>query len=159
MRIRTRFLLLFSLMALGPLAVVGTLAYRSGREPLREHLGQLFTVSAERALDAVDAAAAARGRAAQEWAQLELVQDAALADDIDGRITSFLLERTREDSALLSAVFLRSGRVISATRPEWVGKAPEALPFEAADATPGCREAAIGPNGPPGWRYRRPCRA
>ena len=128
MRLQTRFVLAFSSMAVVPLALVGVLAYRSGRAAIEERLGQLFEQSAERGLEALDREASARQASAEGWARLELMQD-ALRDDLDGRITTFLLGQAREDKALLSALTLRDGRVLAASRPEWVGKAIESLPF------------------------------
>ncbi|HVQ31192.1 MAG TPA: ATP-binding protein, partial [Vicinamibacteria bacterium] len=140
MRLQTRFVLAFSSMAVVPLALVGVLAYRSGRAAIEERLGQLFEQSAERGLEALDRDTSTRQASAEGWARLELMQE-VLRDDIDGRITTFLLGQGREDNALLSALAMRDGRVLAASRPEWVGKPIESLPFPASALATPCSEA------------------
>jgi hypothetical protein len=68
MRIRTKLLL-------GALALLGGIAYRSGRQSIEASLGRLFELQAFRAVELVDREVGARQRTGPAWASLDVLQD------------------------------------------------------------------------------------
>jgi len=138
MRLGTRFLLLFLALSIGPLVVVFVLAYANGRRAIEDSLGRVFELEAEQSIEALDHEVETLQETTRAWAALEWMQD-VLSDDVDGRVTTFLMQQSRSQP-LLSAARVRNaaGTVIAASRPEWVGdrSAPSRQAF-----TGGCQDA------------------
>ncbi|HEY6554288.1 MAG TPA: hypothetical protein VI669_13105, partial [Vicinamibacteria bacterium] len=123
MKIRTKFIIVSFALSLGPLALIGAIAYGNGQRAIEESLGRLFELRASRSIEALDREAFALYASGQSWTSLELMQD-VLNDDADGRISSFLIQQARGQTLLARAmVAAPSGLAIAASRPEWVGKA------------------------------------
>lgn len=145
MKLRTRVLLLFLALSLAPLLLVGLFAYVNGRRAIEDNLGRLFELRAAQAIGTLDHEFAALQVMARTWTSLEWMQD-VLSDDVDGRITTFLMRQAREQDELAGIrVTNASGTVIAASRPEWVGEAEAAAPGAASEA---CADAA-GDEGAP----------
>jgi len=142
MRIQSKFVVLFLTLSLVPFMLIGAIAYRNGRQAVEEHLGQLFELRASRAVEALDREFRGLQRSAQAWPRLELMQD-VLADDIDGRISSFLIEQVRHNQLLSRAVVTNpAGQVVAASRPEWVGRT-----LSTTSATDACGDEPVAPGG------------
>ena len=137
MRIRTKFLIIFFALSLGPLTLIGVMAYRSGRQAIEDSLGNLFELRATRAVEALDRESFQLQSTTQSWTGLELMQD-VLNDDPDGRISSFLFQQRQGHGMLARAVVTDvAGRVVAASSPEWMGRAvPELRGHGASAATP-----------------------
>jgi PAS domain S-box-containing protein len=122
LRIRSKFLLSFLALSLVPLVFVGVLAFRSGRRAIERSLGRGFEDRAAQAIESLDRDLAALSRSAQSWTGLDLMQD-VVSQDLDGRISSFLIEQSRRQPHLVQAlVAMPDGLVVAASRPEWVGQ-------------------------------------
>ena len=122
MRLGTRFLLIFLALSLGPLLAVFVLAYANGRRTIEESLGRLFELKATQAIGALDHEVARLQSTGRAWAALEWMQD-VLTDDVDGRVTTFLIQQPRQQPLLAGARVTNAvGTVIAASRPEWVGE-------------------------------------
>jgi PAS domain S-box-containing protein len=145
MRLGKRFLLLFLALSLGPLLAFFVLANENGRRAIEQSLGRLFELKAAQAVAALDGEVAALQGTVKAWAALEWMQD-VLNDDVDGRLTTFLMQQVRSQPLLSGArVTNAAGTVIAASRPEWVG-APDQPP--ARVATGACHdEGQGGPDG------------
>ena len=138
MRIRTKFLIIFFALSLGPLMLIGVMAYRSGRHAIEDRLGILFELRATRAVEALDRESFQLQSTTQSWTGLELMQD-VLNDDPDGRISSFLFQQRQGHGMLARAVVTDVvGRVVAASSPEWMGRVVPELRGRgpSADATP-----------------------
>jgi PAS domain S-box-containing protein len=155
MRLGTRILLLFLTLSLGPLLVVFLLAYQNGRRAIEQSLGQLFELRAQAATSALDRELVTIEATGRAWAALELMQD-ALGDDVDGRVTTFLMAQGGTQPLLAAArVTNVSGTVVAASRPEWVGEA-FALP---AHGQGGCQDVPSAAEGGAIVACRYPIRA
>ncbi len=145
MRIRTKFIIVFFALSLGPLALIGAIAYGNGQRAIEDSLGRLFELRATRSIEALDRETFALNRTGQSWTSLELMQD-VLNDDADGRISSFLIQQSRGQALLARAmVAAPSGLAIAASQPEWVGKALVVSPSAGATAD---RDACVDDPGP-----------
>ena len=117
MRIRTKFLLIFFALSLGPLTLIGVMAYRSGRRAIEDSLGRLFELRAMRAVEALDRESVQAQATTQSWTGLELMQD-VLGDDPDGRIAAFLFQQRQRHGSLEWAVVTdAAGRSVAASEP------------------------------------------
>jgi len=144
-KVRTRFIVVLFALSLGPLALIGAIAYFNGQGAIEESLGRLFELHATRSIEALDREVFALNRTGQSWTSLELMQD-VLNDDADGRISSFLIQQSRGQALLARAMVAEpSGLAIAASRPEWVGKVVVATPFAGATAD---RDACSDDPGP-----------
>jgi PAS domain S-box-containing protein len=155
MKLRNRFLLLGVALSLAPLLLVGLIAYSNGRRAIEDSLGRLFELKASQAIETLDREVASLQGTARAWAGLEWMQD-VLSDDVDGRITTFLMQQTRAQKHLAGArVTNAAGAVIAASRPEWVGGVAEVAPTAEV-----CEDAVAG-EGERGPRFtcRFPIRA
>jgi PAS domain S-box-containing protein len=144
-QLRTKLLVPLLVLPLGSVALLGAVAYSNGRDALETSLGRLFEVAATRSLSALDHELLSLYGDAESWATLDRMQD-VLQEDMDGRISSFLVARVRDEPRLQRAVVAdASGRVIAASRRQWLGGVlrpppPGAAPREA------CRDdPAAGP--------------
>ncbi|HEY7510759.1 MAG TPA: PAS domain S-box protein, partial [Vicinamibacteria bacterium] len=137
MRIRSKFLVLFFGLSLGPLTLLGVLAYRSGRASLETSLGRLFELRAARVAEALDRESAQIEATSRAWAGLELMQD-VLTDDLDGRISSFLVREQRAGTLVRGVVADPAGRVVAATSPEWLGRVVPELSARALAGSARC---------------------
>jgi len=121
MTIRAKLFVPFLVLPLVSLALLGGLAYRAGRQTIEGSLGRLFAVEAGRSIEALDREVHALYNIGEGWASLDLMQD-VLTDDIDGRISSFLVGQARTQDVLRRAVVAdAAGRVVAASHPEWLG--------------------------------------
>ena len=156
MKLRTRFLLLFLGLSLGPLVLIGLIAFANGRRAIEDNLGRLFELKASQAIGTLDHELATLQDTLRGWARLEWMQD-VLSDDVDGRITTFLMQQARAQPLLTGTrVTNAAGTVIAASRPEWVGEVGEAAPA----AVEVCQDAVgDGPAGGARLICRVPIRA
>ena len=139
MRIRTKLLVPFLVLPLAPLALLGWNAYDTGRRSIEASLGRLFEVEAARSIEALDREVYALFHTGETWASLDLMQD-VLTDDIDGRISSFLVGQARTQETLGRALVAdAAGRVVAASHPEWLGSVvPVRAPVEAGNEREAC---------------------
>jgi PAS domain S-box-containing protein len=143
MRLRLKLLLPFLLLPIGSILVLGVMAYANGRSSLEASLGRLFAMGAARELSSLDRELTGLFRGAEAWTALESMQDVATGD-LDGRLSSFLVARAREQPSLRRAVVAdRTGRVVAASHVEWLGGTLASA--EAAGS--GCRDDAKAPPG------------
>jgi PAS domain S-box-containing protein len=120
-QLRTKILVPLLALPVGAVALLGAFAYSNGRESLETSLGRLFELGAARSLSALDHELLSLYGDAESWATLDRMQD-VLQGDMDGRISSFLVARAREERHLKRAVVAdASGRAIAATQHEWLG--------------------------------------
>ncbi|HEX9189984.1 MAG TPA: HAMP domain-containing protein, partial [Vicinamibacteria bacterium] len=139
MRVRTKLLVPFLVLPLGTLALLGGIAYRSGRVSIQASLGRLFELHALRAIEALDREVGGLRRGGDGWASLDTLQD-VLTDDLDGRISSFLVAQARARAVLGRAVVAdRAGRVVAASQPQWIGTI-EPAPVATPDDLGECRD-------------------
>jgi PAS domain S-box-containing protein len=142
MRLGTRFLLLFLALSLIPLVAVFVFAYENGRRALEDSLGRLFALEAAQSIGAVDREVLTAQGTTRDWAALEWMQD-VLNEDVDGRITSFLMQQARSQPLLAGArVAGAQGTVVAASHPERVGEPIAAQEAPAADS---CADAPWSP--------------
>lgn len=142
MRLRLKLLVPFLALPLGSILVLGLLAYANGRSMLETSLGRLFEMGATRGLNSLDREVLGLYRGAEAWTTLDRMQD-VITDDLDGRISSFLVARAREQVYLRRAVVADpAGRVIAASHRQWLGSTLSAS--GAARAEPACRDDTLG---------------
>jgi PAS domain S-box-containing protein len=142
MRLATRFLLLFLALSLIPLVAVFVFAYENGRRALEDSLGRLFELEAAQSIAAFDREVLTAQGTTRDWATLEWMQD-VLIEDVDGRITSFLMQQARSRPLLASArVASAQGTVVAASHPERVG---EPIATQEAQPAGGCTDAPWRP--------------
>ena len=121
MQLRTKLLVPLLALPLGSVALLGAVAYSNGRDALETSLGRMFEIGASRGLSALDHELLSLYRDAESWTTIDRMQD-VLQEDMDGRISSFLVARVREDPRVKrAAVADASGRVIAASHPQWLG--------------------------------------
>jgi PAS domain S-box-containing protein len=126
-------------LPLASVAVLGAWAYVKGRDALEASLGRLFELGATRSLSALDHEMLSLYRDAESWAALDRLQD-VLQEDMDGRISSFLVAQVRDRPHLRRAVVGdASGRVIAASQREWLGKVLRP-PHPGASPQQACRD-------------------
>jgi PAS domain S-box-containing protein len=160
MSIRTKLLLTFLVLSLGPLALVGFFAYENGRGAIEDGLGSMFALRAAHVIETLDHEAEALRRHAAAWTGLDLMQH-VLTDDPDGRVSAFLIQRAGRSEAIAASVVADpQGRVVAASRPEWLARevatlVPAGLEGEA------CVDGPLGtlPSPFPGLTCRFPIRA
>lgn len=128
MRIQNKFLITFLVFSLVPLAIVGILSYKIGEESIKTSLGSSFQKSAEQTIDRLDRTLFEFYHNSQTWAGLELMQE-ALTDDVDGKISTFLIGVAKESPYLYDVTVINSkGIVIAASNPEAIGNSLETEP-------------------------------
>jgi PAS domain S-box-containing protein len=121
LRLRTKILVPLLALPLGSVSVLAAVAYWNGRDALETSLGSLFELGAVRSLSALDHEVLSLYRDAEDWAALDRMQD-VLQEDMDGRISSFLVAQVRDSPHLQrAAVADASGRVIAASQPKLLG--------------------------------------
>ena len=140
MTLRARLLAFLVALPLASIGCLGLLVYAGGRAALESSLGRMFEVGAVRSLEALDRELLGLNHEAESWARLHRLQD-VLTDDLDGRVTSFLVARSRERPQLWrAAVADPAGRVIAASHPEWLGGRLASLAGGAAPPQGSCRD-------------------
>src|SRR5512134_3894962 len=139
MRLRARILVPMLTLPVVSVAVLGGVAYDSGRETLQGSLGRMFELGAARSLSALDNEMLSLYRVGGTWSSVDRMQDIALGD-MDGRITSLLVAVARQQPNLVrAAVADASGRVIAASHARWLGaELRPAIP--GADPADACRD-------------------
>jgi hypothetical protein len=139
MRIRTKLLVPFLVLPLGSIAVLGFLVYRGGRETIASSLGLLFELEAVRVIEALDREVLALYGDALAWAANDRMQD-VLSDDLDGRVSSFLVAEARAQPHLRRAVVADvAGRVVAASHPDRIGTVVRAAGAGYDDSGLACR--------------------
>ena len=122
MRIRTKALLIFSILSLVPLAVIGVIAYKNGEETIKESLGVSFQQIAHETIDKVDRSLYEVYHNVQTWAGLDLMQE-VITGDVDGKISSFLIGLNKEYGSFSSLDALnRDGELVASSDPAMIGK-------------------------------------
>jgi PAS domain S-box-containing protein len=146
MRLRARILVPMLTLPVASVAVLGGVAYDSGRQTLQGSLGRMFELGAARSLSALDNEVLSLYRVGGTWSSVDRMQDIALGD-MDGRIASLLVAVARQQPNLVrAAVADASGRVIAASHARWLGaELRPAIP--GADPADACRD---DPGPPPG---------
>jgi PAS domain S-box-containing protein len=121
-QLRTKLLLPLLALPLGSVALLGAVAYSNGRSALETSLGRFYELSAASSLSSIDHELLSLYRDAQSWTTIDRMQD-VLQEDMDGRISSFLVARVRDEPYLKRALVAGAGgRVIAASHNEWLGK-------------------------------------
>lgn len=129
MRIQNKFLITFLVFSLVPLAIVGVLSYKIGEESIKSSLGSSFQKSAGQTTDRLDRTLFEFYHNSQTWAGLELMQE-ALTDDVDGKISTFLIGVARDSPYLSDITVLNSkGVIIADNNPENIGQSAAREPF------------------------------
>jgi PAS domain S-box-containing protein len=123
MRLQTKIGLLFFVLSIGPLGVVGTVAYKDGEEALRRSLGVSFEQIAQGTIDRVDHSLYEVSRSVATWAGVDRMQE-VVTGDVDAKIASFLisLQRAYGYFARLDAVNAR-GEIVASSQPDFIGRA------------------------------------
>lgn len=144
MRLRLKLLVPFLALPLGSILVLGLLAYANGRSMLETSLGRLFEMGATRGLNSLDREALGLYRGAEAWTTLDRMQD-VITDDLDGRISSFLVARAREQPYLRRAVVADpAGRVIAASHSHWLGSVLGPVGAAKPEGGQACRDDSLG---------------
>ena len=139
MGLRTRLLVPLVGLPVASVAVLGAVAYSSGRASLETSLGRMFEVGAARSLSSLDHEVLALYRDAESWAARERMQD-ILGEDMDGRISSFLVAAVRDEPHVVRALVADAGgRVIAASQGRWLGTRLRPAP-PGASAREACRD-------------------
>src|SRR5207247_697921 len=117
MRIRVKFLIFSLALSLVPLTLVGILSYKIGEESIRDNLGTVFQHSARETADQLDRNLYEFRHSTQTWAGLDPMQD-VLTDDVDAKISSFLIHISRQTPYLSTITVLnQKGIVIASSYP------------------------------------------
>ncbi len=104
-----------------PLAIVAFLSYKTAEEVLQKSLGAAFQQTAHEVMDKLDRTLYDCYHNSQSWAGVDLMQE-ALTDDLDGKISSFLIGLARDYRYLSDiSVYNSRGVVIACSNPESIG--------------------------------------
>ncbi len=121
MSIRLKFTIVLIALSLTPLITVGFLTYYHSEARIRENIGSGLQQAAVRTLNEVYRNLFYVYRDVGTWSKLELMED-IFADDVDGKITSFLLNLKNEYEYFSSInVINHEGVVVSSTDAAAVG--------------------------------------
>ena len=120
--IQKKLTIIFLVLSLTPLTVLSVLAYKNGRDALKENIDNASKEKAFQAIDKIDRLLYFSQRNIQSWSNAEIMQD-ALTDDIDGRITQELI-RLKKDYRIYSSLFCANvqGQIIASSEPRMIGQ-------------------------------------
>ena len=122
MRIRTKTIVIFLVLSLAPLTIIGIIAYQQGKKTIEERLGASFHQIAHETIERVDHNLYEVYKDIQAWAELDIMQD-IITVDLDGKISSFFMELSREYGYFADINALNSkGEVIASSNPKLVGR-------------------------------------
>jgi len=122
LRIRTKTTIIFLVLSLSPLAAIGMFAYQNGREAIATNLGASFALLAHETMDKVDRNLYEVDHNVRTWAELELMQE-VITEDVDGKITSFLMGLYTQYGYYSSLLVLnRNGVVAASSNPILIGR-------------------------------------
>lgn len=122
MKIRTKSIIIFLILSLGPLAIIGAIAYKNGENIIKRSLGSSFQLIANETTERVDSTLYEVYNDIQTWSELELMQE-VITDDLDGKISSFLMGLSKEYGYFSSIDALNSsGEVVASSNLEFIGR-------------------------------------
>jgi PAS domain S-box-containing protein len=109
-------------LSLAPLVIIGMIAYKNGEKAIKKSLGSTFQQTAHIIIDKVDRYLYEVYYSVQAWAELELMQE-VITGDVDGKISSFLMELSKEYGYFSMINALNSeGEVVASSNPELIGR-------------------------------------
>lgn len=101
---------LFLLLTIGPMALIGWLAYGHLLKTSRQHLGLLFQGIAEQATKDLDRDMAEIYGMVGGWTSLDLMQE-VITDDADAKISAFLVQHQRQHKQFINLRLINRHRV------------------------------------------------
>ena len=122
MRIRTKFIIIFLILSLTPLAIVGVIAYQNGKKTIEENLGESYLQAAHVITERIDRSLYEVYNNIQTWAELDITQE-IITDDVDGKISTFLIDLGREYGyfSYINALNIQ-GEVVASSNLELIGR-------------------------------------
>lgn len=122
MRLQIKTTVTFLLLSLLPLIVTGIVTYPVALSAMKTSLGASFQQIADETIDKVDRSIYEVHQNVLTWSKLDIMQE-VLTADVDGKISTYLMELQREYGSFSSIVVLnRQGRVVAASTPALVGR-------------------------------------
>ena len=122
MHIKIKFILIFLTLAIVPFLVMMGLSYNSGKEDLKKGLGEFLQRVSHETMEGLDRSLHTLYHNVQGWSNLNIMQD-ILTGDLDGKITSHLIDVKQQTGSFLSIDALNmSGTVVASSKPRWIGQ-------------------------------------
>jgi hypothetical protein len=103
LNLHTKLVSYFVFLSIVPLLIISSLAFKNGKETLKENLGKRLEESAHNSLDKIDRLLFNSRQNIKAWASTEVMQD-IVADDPDGRITETLTS-LKEEYGVYSGIY------------------------------------------------------
>jgi len=150
-KLRARLILILLVLSMAPLLAIGVMASRDGEATLRANLGGSFRRMAAESIDKVDRSLSDAHHSLVTFSTLELMQE-VVTDDLDGRVSSFLIGIGRQYKEFSSVVAINAkGQVVAASDPRYIGRSyADATFFKTALASTAAAEDVLpDPDGGP----------
>lgn len=129
MRLQIKTTVTFLLLSLLPLLLAGVIADPVALSAMKTSLGTSFHQIAHETMDKVDRSVYEVYQNVLTWSKLDIMQE-ILTGDLDGKISTYLMEVEREYGYFANIVALnREGKVVAASHPELIGRDASAEEF------------------------------
>lgn len=122
MRLQIKIAVTFLLLSLLPLVLTGVIAYPVALNAMKTSLGTSFQQIAHETIDKVDRSVFEVYQNVLTWSKLDIMQE-ILTGDLDGKISTYLMEVQREYGYFANIVALNEqGKVVAASDPVLIGQ-------------------------------------